>query len=192
MKCKTRQLQLSILFAGAGFILFSGAFPIYAAESAPEWRSTYDTVMAWVNCLILFAVIIKFSRVPIKQFLKLQKEDVASEIKTIEKEKKAIDQQVEAAIFQGEQSRERLNSLKERIIAEGEKKRQKIVDDANKQGALLLEGAKRKIDNRILSARNELKNEIVDLAIENAMKKLPHVITDQDNQVLLDQYLKRA
>ncbi len=189
MKRKTRQIQLSILCAGVVIILFSSAFPLWAAEAAPEWRSTYDTVMAWVNCTILFAVIIKYSRAPLKQFLKMQKDDVATEIKQVEQEKDKIAKKIEAAISHGEQSRERLKALKERIIAEGEKKRQRIVDDANRQGALLVDDAKRKIGNRIIAARDALKSEIVDLAIDNALKKLPEAMTDQDNQAFVTQYL---
>ncbi len=40
-----------------------------AAEASGDWRSTYDTVMMWINFGILAFVIVKFGREPMKDVL---------------------------------------------------------------------------------------------------------------------------
>ena len=56
----------------------------------------------------------------------------------------------------------------------------------------MLESAKQKIESRIADAREVLKAELVDDAIALAMKKLPEIITDQDNQKFIDAFIKSA
>ena len=160
--------------------------------TTPEWRLTYDQVMLWVNFLILVAVIVKYGRIPIKKFLEGQKSDIQAEIEQIERDKEKIKVKVADAVAEGKKSRIRLEQLKERIKAQGENKRRKIIEDANRQSVLLIEDVKRKIGNRIQQARDELKSEVVDIAIAQAVKRLPEVITHSDNQSFVDQYLEKA
>jgi hypothetical protein len=45
--------------------------------------------------------------------------------------------------------------------------------------------------NRIVQAKAGLKMELLDIAIDQAMARLPVLITDGDNQRLLDDYMER-
>jgi hypothetical protein len=55
----------------------------------------------------------------------------------------------------------------------------------------MLEEARRKMENRIVQAKAGLKMELLDMAIDQAMKRLPAIITDSDNQRLLNDYMQR-
>jgi len=57
---------------------------------------------------------------------------------------------------------------------------------------LAMDMAKQKIAGRIAQAKSEVKVQLVDEAIALATKKLPQIITDDDNQKLLDRYLIAA
>ena len=50
-------------------VLHLGSFDAQAADGTGDWRPVFDLVMRWVNFLILAFLLIKFSRVPIKNFL---------------------------------------------------------------------------------------------------------------------------
>jgi F-type H+-transporting ATPase subunit b len=175
-----------ILFAWLWLLFFPGP----AAAADPGWRPTYDIVLRWVNFLILVAVIVKYSREPIKNFLKLQKEDVVSRIAELDDEKSRILGEIKAARKKGEANRIRLKEMKERLIAQGETRKQQIVNQAKQQSAVMLEETRRKLENRVLQAKTALKVELLDMAIEKAMVQLPGVLTDGDNQRLLDDYMK--
>ena len=55
---------------------------------------------------------------------------------------------------------------------------------------MMLEGTRKKMENRILEAKDRLKMELADMAFDQAMLKLPELITDDDNQRLLDNYMR--
>jgi F-type H+-transporting ATPase subunit b len=173
-------------------MLHLSSFEALAADSANDWRPMFDLVMRWVNFLILAFLLIKFSRLPIKSFLASKKEDIAREIEELESAKEQILLKIDASRQQIENSKERLSKLKKTIIAQGEKNKIKLIEDAERESKILLESAKQKIESRISDAREVIKLELVDLAIALAIQKLPESITDQDNQKFIDAYLESA
>ena len=170
---------------------FVGALPEAAHAADTPWRPTYDIAMRWVNFIILVAVIVKYGKEPIKDFLKLQKSDVVSEISQLEDEKARILGEIKAVKAKGIENRAHFQELKDRLSAQGEIRKQQIVEQARQQSAIMLEQAGRKMENRIVQAKAGLKMELLDMAIEQAMARLPVLITDGDNQRLLDDYMER-
>jgi len=163
-----------------------------AAESVQTWRPVFDLVMRWVNFLILAFLLIKFSRIPIKSFLAGKKEEVARVIEELESDKKGMLQKIDESRRQIDNSKERLSRLKKTIIAQGEKNKIKIIEDAERESKILLESAKQKIENRIADAHRGIKLEMIDEAIALAIQQLPDKITDQDNQKFIDAYIESA
>ncbi|WP_319522489.1 ATP synthase F0 subunit B [uncultured Desulfosarcina sp.] len=177
---------VAILFIWLGLLFF----PESALAGDPAWRPTYDIVLRWVNFVILVAVIVKYSRDPIKDFLKLQKQDVVSQIAALDSEKSRIIGEIKEVRKQGEVNRIRLQEMKDRLIAQGETRKQELVNQAKQQSAIMLEDTRRKLENRVVQAKAALKLELLDMAIEQAMIQLPGALTDGDNQRLLDDYMK--
>lgn len=163
-----------------------------AAENPEDWRPVFDLVMRWVNFLILAGLLIKFSRLPIKSFLAGKKEEVAREIEALESEKNNLLDQIAEHKNQIKSSQERMEALKRRIIAQGEKNKLKIIADAEHESRILLTSAQRKIESRIAEVREALKSELVDDAIALAMQRLPAAITEQDNQKFVDAFIQGA
>ena len=104
-----------------------------AADSSGDWRPIFDLVMRWVNFLILAFLLIKFSRVPIKSFLAGKKEDIAREIEALEADKEQMMMAIDESRKQLENSKERLEQLQKSIIAQGEKNKIKIIEDAERE-----------------------------------------------------------
>ena len=180
-----------VLMAAAVMIAAMPVDALAAGESA-DWRPTFDLVMRWVNFLILAFIIIKFSRAPIKNFLENRKQEISSSIEALESEKKKIEQEIDENRQKLENSRERLAVLKQRILAEGEKNKQKIISDAENESRLMIESAGQKMNSRIEEARNELRSELVDLAVNIALKKLPAEVNEQDNQKFINSFLSET
>ena len=161
-----------------------------AADSSGDWRPVFDLVMRWVNFLILAFLLIKFSKLPIKNFLAGKKEKIAEEIDRLETTKNEVLAQIEDHRTQIENSRERLEHLRKMIVAQGEKSKLKIIADAENESKILLASAKKKIESRISDARETIKAELVDDAIALAMQKLPEAVTEQDNQKYIDAFIQ--
>jgi len=173
-------------------MLHLSSYEALAADSANDWRPMFDLVMRWVNFLILAFLLIKFSRLPIKSFLAGKKEEIALEIEALESDKNQMLLKIDASRKKIENSKERLSQLKKTIIAQGEKNKIKIIEDAERESKILLLSAKQKIESRISDAREVIKLELVDEAIALAMQKLPERITDQDYQKFIDAFIESA
>jgi len=67
--------------------------------------------------------------------------------------------------------------------------RDQIIADAQLESRLILEDSQLRIDNWIMQAKNKLRIELVESAINSAIEKLPHEITEEDNQKIIQTYL---
>lgn len=173
--------------------LLTGALLLVAPAALaadPQWRPTYDLAMRWINFIILVAVIVKYAREPIKDFLKLKKDDVVAQISELDKEKARILGEIKSVKQQEAENRVRLNELKDRLIAQAETRKQQIIEQAKQQSTIMLEETRRKMAHRIDQATSSLKLELLDMAIDQATATLPRIITPEDNQRLLSDYMK--
>lgn len=174
--------------------LFLGTLMLFFPEDAMaadlDWRPTYDVAMRWINFIILVAVIVKYGRDPIKDFLKLRKKEVVSQIDELDKEKDRILGEIKAAKKQGLENQSRFNELRDRLMAQGETRKQQLIEQAKQQSVIMLQETRRKMENRIVQAKASLKMELLDIAIDQAVKQLPGLITEKDSQLLLDDYMR--
>lgn len=184
--------RLGAAVVGAACFLMLAAGIALAEESGGGWRATYDLAMRWVNFVILAAVIVKFMGRPLKDFLKGKQDEIAIEINRLEKEKQRLQDRVEETRKELLETSMRFEELKARVIRQGEKTKQQIIDDAQLETRLLMESARRMIDNRLNQARLDLRGEIIDLAFSRALKHLPAEMTDEDNHQLVQQFIAGA
>lgn len=185
-------MRLFLWIMGAiGCIHLAGS-TAWADEGSKHWRPTYDLVMAWVNFGILVFLLVKYLKTPLMNFLHGQREDVAREIRQMEREKEKVSGKIGEMMKALADSETHFAELKNRFIKRGEDAKQNIIKDAEQQSRLIMDLAKQKITGRIAQAKSEVKVQLVDQAIALATKKLPEIITDDDNQKLLDRYLIAA
>jgi len=170
-----------------------GAGEVFAGEKGgPEWRPTYDKVMMWINFGILVFILFKFGRKPLMNFLRSQKDELADEIGKLEKEKTKIVSEIEKTQQAVKDSDTYFADLKEKIVRQGEQKRDEIIRQAQQQTETMMEIAKQKIGSRILAARRDFKAEMVDAAFDMATERLPREINDADNERLVSLYMTSA
>jgi len=171
--------------AGAMLFLWIGIADALGADAATGWRPIYDSVMRWLNFGILVILFFKYARKPLVSFLNGQARQIEKNIHSVEAEKAAIEARVNELEAQQAESRERFKAIEERIKAHGELKKQKIIEDAHRESRLLLESAKRRMAFEIIAARQNLRDEIVDQAVDLAIQQLPQQMTDQDAHAAL-------
>ncbi len=163
-----------------------------AAEGRSTWRVTYDAVMVWVNFAIFAFLLVKFLKAPLMNFLNGRKDELALEINQLEERRNRISRKIYETQQLFKESEARFEDIQARIIAEGETKKTELIESAQRESRLMMEQAKVRIENQIVQARAKFKSEIVDMAISLAMERLPEVITESDQQHLLDRYVEHA
>lgn len=175
--------------------IFSIAFASYAfgsgeeAEHAPSlWK---DYMWKIINFGILVFILFKFGKKPIQNFLQKRTELIE---KTLNEAKEAK----EAALKALHEVEERLKTKDAEIEAilsaarkSGEYERDRIIEESSKLKEKILEQAKTNIDFELKHAKEVIKAEAVELAMELAEKKLKDKLTkDEQEKLLADSLVK--
>jgi F-type H+-transporting ATPase subunit b len=77
-------------------------------------------------------------------------------------------------------------------LAEGQKRKEKIIEEARQESRLMLTTAQVKIENQIRDAAEKIKVELIDMAVQRAEAKLPQLLVSQDHNRLIDQWMDAA
>ena len=170
-------------------VVFALCTQVNAAEGKGSWRSTYDLIMMWFNFLILVFLFFKFAKTPLKNFLNSRKEEIAREVDGLENQRDEMVRRVKETFEEMKQSQDRLVQIKNKIIRQGEARKQEIIDDAGFQSRIMIEEAQRRVENQILSAKKNIREELIDEAVDIAIKDIGQFITEEDNQKFLQQFL---
>ncbi len=193
MKNKKRTDNVvGIVCIGLGFLLLC-AVPASAAEGAsPSWRPTYDVIMMWVNSLILFGVLYKFLKNPFLDFIHQKKMETEKDLQRAEDQKVMAETKIKESKQMLEEGEDRFKKIKERIIAQGEARKAQIIEEAKEQSQYMMTEATRKIDSYIIRARKKFREEMIDIAFEKALEKIPEVITEEDGERFVQDYIHKG
>ncbi len=154
-----------------------------------ENRQTWDLIMRWVNFIILAVVIIKYARAPMVQFFKEKRAETSLTIKQLEEKKEEAELKIRDGQILLKSSLDRLALIKGRILAEGQKRKEKIIEEARQESRLMLTTAQVKIENQIRDAAEKIKVELIDMAVQRAEAKLPQLLVRQDHNRLIEQWM---
>ncbi len=187
MKQRHLRSALSLVPFTAGFLMI--AQPAWAAGFD---RATYDLIMRWVNFLILAALFFKYGRRPILNFLTGQKDQIKEEIELLEEQKKKVVAEIEAARARLKHRAERIEQIKQKIIADGTREKERIIEQARRESRHMLESAGHKMEHYIRQARDTIRAEMIDQAIALAAKRLPEIITRQDAERFVHEFIEAA
>lgn len=178
------------VLALAGLAVLLAAAPAGAAEGGASWRPTYDMAMLWVNFGILAFVIVKYARRPLVDFLRGQGAKTAEETQRVEEEKRRTEQTVQETLAALEHSRRHFEQVRERIVGEGARRRQEIIDSARHDGTLMMERSRQQIAHQIAEAQAALKNELLDKAFSTALERIPSELSAEEDRQLVERYIR--
>jgi F-type H+-transporting ATPase subunit b len=176
------------IIAGAASFHFLGLDAL-ASEGSGGWRPIYDEILLWINFGIMAFVFVKYGKTPLMNFLRGQKEKIAQDIERVEQKKEKAANQIKEIHKVLDEKDARFAMIKDRIVQQGERKKQEIVESAQQQSKMMLEDGKRRIDTHFIQAKNKFRAEMIDRAIELAMERLTKEITAEDNDKLTIEYL---
>ncbi len=176
------------IVAGATSFHFLGLDAL-ASEGSGGWRPIYDEILLWINFGIIAFVFVKYGKTPLMNFLRGQKEKIAQDIERVEQKKEKAANRIKEIQKVLDEKDARFAIIKDRIVRQGERKKQEIVESAQQQSKMMLNDARRRIDSQFGQAKRAFRAELIDAAIELAMQRLPQEITDEDNDKFSDQYL---
>jgi len=190
---KVQLKKITVIFAGCvlSLVFTSFAFASGGGEEGKHTSLFMDYLWKIINFGILFFVLFKFGKKPIQSFLKQRTELIE---KTLKEAKEAKELAQKALREVEERFRTKDKDIEEILSASkraGEQERDKLLEEGNKLREKIYEQAKVNIDYELKHAKDAIKAEAVEIAMELAEKKLKDRLTKKDQERLLEESLMK-
>ncbi|MFA5353677.1 MAG: ATP synthase F0 subunit B [Thermodesulfovibrionales bacterium] len=163
---------------------------VSAAEEGGQGSSPMDWVWRFVNFAILVIILAVFVTKPLKAFLQQRKELIEKAISEAREAKELAAR----ALAEVEERLKVKDSELEEIISSarrsGEKEKDRLVEEGERLKEKILLQAKTNIDFDLKKAKEEIKAEAVQAAMDLAEEKIKGKLTKEDQERLLQESLK--
>jgi len=168
-------------------LLLLVASPAYAAEDAHGGHLLWQIA----NAVLLLAVLIYFARKPVLAFLATRRDTIASNLESAaqvlaESERRLAEWNQKAASLDQQAS-----AIHDDTRRAAEAERDRILADARATADRIRQSASAVALRELAQARETLRREAADLAVELAAKILREQVNDADRARLVDEFIGR-
>ncbi|MCL5023963.1 MAG: ATP synthase F0 subunit B [Nitrospirae bacterium] len=190
-KCEalSRGVLFVLAFCLANVTLVALAFGAEeAAAHGGEWKEWLWKIL---NFAILVFLLVWFAKKPLKEFLKKRTELIE---KTLKEAKEARELAEKALAEVEERLRLKDKEIQEILLrsqASGRREQGLLIEQGEQMKEKILEQAKNNIDHELRLAKESIKAEAVEIAMELAEKRLKEKLTKEEQIKLIEESLAR-
>lgn len=152
----------------------------------------YTVSAAIINFIILYFAMRHFLFKPVTNVMEGREKSIADNINKAEKNMKEAEKlkvENENILKQAKEKGKEITELRKQ---NAEKLYQEIVSEANKEAESIIERARIEVDREKEKAQNELKNQVVDLAVMLSAKALEESIDEKQHRKLIEDFLLKV
>jgi len=173
----------------AGLLALASSAPA-AASGGEGGGGLGDLVWPALNLAILLGALVYFGRQPVRDFFASRKGRIQGELDAAaralaEAESRYADWQRKLTVLDAEMTR-----IREQARQRAESEREHILADASAAAERIRGDARAAVDQELRRAREELRREAAELAIEIAAETLRARVTDADRSRLVDEFIE--
>ena len=180
----------------AGFLLAMAgiAWASSGGDAHGGVHNSWLTTDTWktVNFGILAAIGFFIAKKPVAEFFSSRKKGIEDEINELEQKKEDAQKKLLEYQTKFKNLDQESKEIVENYIQQGEEAKKRIIAEAEAQADKLEEMAKRSIEQEFKTAKARLQKEIAAKAIEKASEVIKASISADDQEKLVDQYLKKV
>ena len=145
-----------------------------------------------LSTLIIFLAVKKFLWKPVKNILAKRSEKMQESLDSAFKQNEEATKNLEASKKELDEAKASSKEIIDAARIEATNLKNEIVSDAKKQAQIKLDSAENKIEQRKNEVRDELHDEMVNVAMAAVSKLLEDKATSDDDQKALDKYIKEV
>lgn len=148
---------------------------------------------AWrvANFLVLMGLLYWMMWKKIRAFFTGRREEIKSSLEEAEVVKADAEKKFKEYDEKLKKAEEEIQNISAMIRQQGEEEKQRIIADAGRAAEKMKEDAKARMDQELKKARNELRLEASELAIQMAEDILKKKVTKEDHEGMVREYLDR-
>ena len=181
------------LVTALGIVLVAAV--AWAAGGGEEHVDTRAQLIdfAWriVNFAILLFILYKLMWKKMKGFFASRREGIKASLEEAEVVKADAEKKFKEYDEKIKKAEEEIQGISAMIKAQGEEEKKRIIADAERASVKMKEDAKARMDQELKKAKNELRLEASELAVQMAEDILKKKVTKEDHESMVREYLDR-
>ena len=181
-------------FLNFAFLILNFTFVTVAsaAEEAGEHAFTWkDWFWPIINFSILAFLLIKFLARPAREFFKKRTEMIEKTIKDAEETKELARKALAEVNDRLKNTSIEVNEILESARKAGEKEKKAIIAEGERMKNKMLEQTKAGIEFELQKAKESIKSDAAVLALELAEKQIKDRLGKKEHESLIDEYIKK-
>ncbi|MBP8696721.1 MAG: F0F1 ATP synthase subunit B [Syntrophobacterales bacterium] len=143
------------------------------------------------NFLVLMGILYWLMWKKIKTFFAGRREGIKASLEEAELVKADAEKKFREYDEKLKKAEEEIQGISDMIRAQGEEEKKRIIADAQRAAEKMKEDAKARMDQELKKARNELRLEASELAVQMAEDILKKKVTKEDHEGMVREYLDR-
>nr|WP_156645409.1 F0F1 ATP synthase subunit B [Lentibacillus sp. JNUCC-1] len=151
-----------------------------------------DMIFQLVFFIVLLLLVGKFAWRPVVDMMQKREQHIASEIDTAEQSRAEAEKDRAEAAKQLKQTRQEAQQIIEDAKDAGTRQEKDIVLAAREEAERIKTAAQEEINNEKEKALQELQDKVASLSVMIAGKVIEKEISAQDQEKLIDEYIKEA
>jgi len=194
VQCSRFKILGKTAFIVSAFIILSFvfAFIAFGAEEGEAHASLFkDYLWKIINFGILFFILFKFGKKPLQSFLKQRSEMIEKTLKEAKEAKELAEKALRELDVRLEKKDKEIQEILSLTRRSGEVERENLVEQGDRLREKILEQAKANIAYELKHAKEAIKAEAAEIAIELAEKKLKEKLTKEEQERLLDESITK-
>jgi F-type H+-transporting ATPase subunit b len=141
--------------------------------------------------VLIFGIVIYFARKPIKNMLKQRAEMIEKTLKEAQEAKELAQKALQEAQTRLQTKDKEIEEILYVSKQAGEQERQRLIEESERLKERIFEQAKVNIEYELKGAKDALKAEAVEIAMELAEKKIKEKLTKEEQEKLLQESLTK-
>jgi len=181
-------LLLVFFFLFYGMALASGGH-----EGGDLSGDLWDLFFRFINFALLVIILIwALKKVDVKKFFSARIEEIRQRLNDLKKGKEEAENRYRDLESKLKEFEGKRKDIIEQFKNEGLAEKEKIIAEARERVKQIIEQAELTIQQEIQSARDRLKQDVVDLAAQKAEEIISKELTEEDQDRLVNEFIERV
>ncbi|MGD8254035.1 MAG: ATP synthase F0 subunit B [Syntrophobacterales bacterium] len=183
--------RLLATIGSCSFAILMTAGMVWASEGGQSmWPDFWQRVLNFA--ILITVLVIVFKKLDVKSFFTKRTESIANTLNELEVKKAEAEKTYEEYKQKLSQLDKETDRILQEYIEQGEREKARIIANAEKAAAEIRVATDRAIDQEIKSAKEGLQAEIAELSVTAAEALLKEKIGAEDQQKLVDDFMKKV
>lgn len=184
-----KRLLLGSLAVGLIAGLLLDPLDAFAQEGSGSGRRLWNNIMLWVNFAIMVFIFIRFAKKPLMDYLHSVRKKIDVNLKEVDAQMVAAKSAMDVEDAKLKSIDDEIRQMHERILEMAKSEKEKIIESGKVTAEKMIENAKAYAEYRLARARKAVFDEMVDLAVSMAEKRLKEGISPEDGERLFSDFL---